>query len=200
MLNGLLIRFFDLVFSLLGILLLSPFFLIVLLIIIADSRGGVFYLQVRVGKGGRPFRLYKFRSMRTGADRKGLITVGGRDPRITRAGWFLRKYKLDELPQLINVLKGEMSLVGPRPEVPRYVDMYTDEQRKVLEVKPGITDNASVEYADENERLAKAEDPEKEYTEVIMPRKIELNMRYINKPTAGHYFKILFRTARRIIS
>jgi lipopolysaccharide/colanic/teichoic acid biosynthesis glycosyltransferase len=198
--NSLLIRFFDLFFALLGMLVLSPFFLITSLIIVSDSRGGVFYRQVRVGKGGKPFRLYKFRSMHTGADRKGMITVGGRDPRITRVGGLLRKYKLDELPQLINVLRGEMSLVGPRPEVPRYVEMYSGGQRKVLEVKPGITDNASVEYADENELLGKAKDPEKEYVEVVMPRKIELNMHYINNPGLGNYFRILFRTFRRIVS
>lgn len=200
MLNSLLIRFFDLLFSVIGLLLLFPFLLVISLIIVMGSRGGVFYRQLRVGKGGKHFKLHKFRSMRNGADRQGLITVGGRDPRITKVGYFLRKYKLDELPQLINVLAGQMSLVGPRPEVPRYVDMYSPQQRKVLEVKPGITDNASVEYADENELLGKAADPEKEYVEVIMPHKIRLNMRYINKPTLGHYFSILFRTAWRIIA
>lgn len=175
-------------------MVLSPVFLIVSLCILLDSRGGVFYRQTRVGKEGVDFRLYKFRSMRSGSDKRGLITVGSRDARVTRVGYFLRKYKLDELPQLINVLKGEMSLVGPRPEVRKYVDMYTPEQRKVLSVVPGITDYASIEYVDENRILGEAADPDRTYVEVIMPDKIRYNMRYIENKSVKEYFKIIFLT------
>ena len=141
-----------------------------------DSEGPVFYRQVRVGKGNRDFRLFKFRSMRVGSDRKGLITVGGRDPRVTRSGYYIRKYKLDELPQLINVFTGDMSLVGPRPEVRKYVDLYTPEQMHVLDVRPGITDPASIRYRNENELLAQVEDPDRYYVEVIMQDKLQLNL------------------------
>ena len=185
-------------FSALGLLVLSPVFFVVSLCIVVDSRGGVFYRQTRVGKDGRDFRLYKFRSMRSGSDKRGLITVGARDARITKVGYFLRKYKLDELPQLINVLKGEMSLVGPRPEVRKYVEMYTEEQRRVLSVRPGITDYASIEYVDENRILGEAENPDKAYVEVVMPDKIRLNMRYIEHRTVGEYFKIIFLTFKSI--
>lgn len=142
------IRFFDILFSFLGILFLSPVFLFLYIAIRLESKGGGFYKQLRVGRGGTDFYVYKFRSMRIGADKQGLITVGGRDPRITRIGYFIRKYKLDELPQLFNVLKGDMSLVGPRPEVRKYVELYTEEQRRVLSVRPGITDYASIEYVE----------------------------------------------------
>ena len=192
------IRFFDVLFSALGLLVLSPVFFVVSLCIVVDSRGGVFYRQTRVGKDGRDFRLYKFRSMRSGSDKRGLITVGAKDARITKVGYFLRKYKLDELPQLINVLKGEMSLVGPRPEVRKYVEMYTEEQRRVLSVRPGITDYASIEYVDENRILGEAENPDKAYVEVVMPDKIRLNMRYIEHRTVGEYFKIIFLTFKSI--
>ena len=186
-------------FSSLGLVVLSPVFLLVSLCIVADSRGGVFYRQTRVGKNGKDFRLYKFRSMRGGADKRGLITVGAKDARITRVGYFLRKYKLDELPQLLNVLKGEMSLVGPRPEVRKYVEMYTEEQRKVLSVVPGITDYASIEYVDENRILGEATDPDRAYVEEIMPDKIRYNMKYINHRTVGEYFKIIFLTLWSIV-
>ncbi len=192
------IRFFDVLFSALGLLVLSSVFFVVSLCIVVDSRGGVFYRQTRVGKDGRDFRLYKFRSMRSGSDKRGLITVGAKDARITKVGYFLRKYKLDELPQLINVLKGEMSLVGPRPEVRKYVEMYTEEQRRVLSVRPGITDYASIEYVDENRILGEAENPDKAYVEVVMPDKIRLNMRYIEHRTVGEYFKIIFLTFKSI--
>ncbi len=188
------IRFFDFLFSLLGLIVLSPVFLLISLYIVLDSRGGVFYRQSRVGKDGKDFKLYKFRSMRTGADKRGLITVGEKDSRITRVGYFLRKYKLDELPQLINVLKGEMSLVGPRPEVRKYVDLYTPEQRKVLSVVPGITDYASIEYVDENRILGGAADPDKVYVEEILPDKIRYNMKYIENRSLKEYFKIIFLT------
>lgn len=193
------IRCFDVLFSLLGILLLSPVFLILYISIRLESKGGGVYRQQRVGRYGKDFYVYKFRSMRVGADRQGLITVGGRDPRITRIGFFIRKYKLDELPQLFNVLKGDMSLVGPRPEVRKYVDLYTDEQRRVLSVRPGITDYASIEYVDENKILGQAEDADKAYQEQIMPDKIRYNMRYIDNRSIKEYFKIIFLTFRSIL-
>ncbi|HRG54096.1 MAG TPA: sugar transferase, partial [Bacteroidia bacterium] len=172
-------RLFDIFFSLVGIIILIPFFLLISLLIIFDSKGGIFYRQVRVGKNGTDFYLFKFRSMRTDADKKGLLTVGGRDPRITRMGYYIRKYKIDELPQLLNVLLGDMSLVGPRPEVRKYVNLYNAQQMLVLSVQPGITDYASIEYSNENEILGKALDPEKTYIEEIMPAKLQLNLKYI---------------------
>ena len=194
------IRFFDIFFSFLGILLLSPVFLLLYISICLESRGGGgFYRQLRVGRYGKDFYVYKFRSMRVGADKQGLITVGGRDPRITRIGYFIRKYKLDELPQLFNVLKGDMSLVGPRPEVRKYVDLYTEEQRKVLSVRPGITDYASIEYVDENTILGQADDADKAYVELIMPDKIRYNMKYINNRFLKEYFKIIFLTFWSIV-
>ena len=193
------IRLCDIVFSAIGLLLLSPLFLIVYILIRCESKGGGFYCQQRVGKDGRMFDLYKFRSMRTGSDKKGLITVGGHDSRITRMGYFIRKYKIDELPQLWNVLKGDMSLVGPRPEVKKYVDLYTEEQRRVLSVRPGITDYASIEYVDENEILGNADDPDRVYVEEIMPAKIKLNMRYIENRNLNEYFKIIGLTFFNIL-
>lgn len=192
------IRFLDIVFSFFGLLFLSPFLLLVAVWIVLDSRGTVFYRQTRVGKNGVDFRLFKFRTMSTGADRKGLITVGGKDPRITRAGYYLRKYKADELPQLFNVLMGDMSLVGPRPEVRKYVDLYTPEQRKVLSVRPGITDYASIEYVDENDILGNSKEPDKVYVDRIMPDKIRYNMRYIERRCVKEYLKIIFLTVKRI--
>lgn len=193
------IRFCDIVFSFFGLLLLSPLFLIVALWIVIDNPGPIFYRQQRVGKDGHDFGLLKFRSMRVGADKMSLITIGDRDPRVTRAGYYIRKYKLDELPQLWNVFIGDMSLVGPRPEVRRYVDLYTAEQRQVLSVRPGITDYASIEYIDENRLLAQSAEPDKTYIEEIMPAKIALNMRYINHQSLGEYFKIIFLTFANII-
>lgn len=193
------IRFFDFLFTVLGLIILSPLFLIVAIWIKLDSNGPIFFRQTRVGKNDKDFKLLKFRSMVTDADKKGLITVGGRDPRVTRSGYFIRKYKLDELPQLINVLKNDMSLVGPRPEVRKYVDLYNETQRKVLSVKPGITDYASIEYIDENEILGKAENPEKVYIEQIMPEKILHNMKYIQNRSVKEYFKIIFLTIEKIV-
>ena len=193
------IRFLDFIFSLLGIILLSPVFFVLYVAIRLESKGGGFYKQLRVGRGGTDFYVYKFRSMRIGADKQGLITVGGRDPRITQIGYFIRKYKLDELPQLFNVLKGDMSLVGPRPEVRKYVDLYTDEQRKVLSVRPGITDYASIEYVDENIILGQADDADRAYIEQILPDKIRYNMKYINHRSVKEYFKIIFLTIWSII-
>ena len=193
------IRFLDIFFSFCGLLLFLPVFLILYLFIRIESKGPGFYSQIRVGKGGKDFRLYKFRSMRVGADKKGLITVGGRDSRITRVGYFIRKYKLDELPQLWNVLLGDMSLVGPRPEVRKYVDMYTEDQWKVLSVRPGITDYASIENVDENEILANAIDPDKVYVEQIMPDKIRYNMKYIQSCSVWEYFKVIILTIVHIV-
>ena len=193
------IRFCDIVFILFGLLFLCTVFLVVALWIVIDNPGPVFYRQQRVGKDGKDFGLLKFRSMRVGADKMSLITVGDRDPRVTRAGYYIRRYKLDELPQLWNVLVGDMSLVGPRPEVRRYVDLYTPEQRKVLSVRPGITDYASIEYIDENALLAESDNPDKTYIEQIMPAKIALNMRYINHRTIGEYFTIILLTFAKIL-
>ena len=193
------IRFFDFILSLVGLVVLAPIFIILAIWIKIDSKGPVFYKQVRVGQNGIDFGLFKFRSMVVDADKNGLITVGGRDPRITRSGYVIRKYKLDELPQLINVLLGDMSLVGPRPEVRKYVEFYTDEQQKVLSVKPGITDYASIEYMDENEILGKSSDPEKTYIEEIMSEKIKCNMKYIQNKSLVEYFKIIFLTILKII-
>lgn len=193
------IRFFDFFFTVLGLIILSPLFLIVAIWIKLDSSGPVFYKQTRVGRNNKDFKLLKFRSMVTDADKKGLITVGGRDPRVTQSGYFIRKYKLDELPQLLNVLIGDMSLVGPRPEVRKYVNLYNETQRKVLSVKPGITDYASIEYIDENEILGKAENPENVYIEQIMPEKIKYNMKYIQNRSVKEYFKIIFLTIGKIV-
>lgn len=192
-------RFIDIIASGLGLLVLSPIFLILAVWIKLDSRGPVFYRQVRVGKNNKDFRIYKFRSMQVGADKGSLITIGGRDPRVTVSGYYIRKYKLDELAQLINVFNGDMSLVGPRPEVRRYVDFYNEEQKKVLAVRPGITDYASIEYMDENVLLERSDNPDKTYIEEIMPEKIRLNMRYINNPTLIEYFKIIFLTIFKIV-
>lgn len=188
------LRIFDLVFSFLGLLLLSPLFILIAIWIKLDSKGTVFYIQKRVGRNNIDFGLYKFRSMWQSADAAGLLTVGSRDHRITRSGYFLRKYKLDELPQLINVLKGEMSLVGPRPEVRKYVNYYSSSQLEILKVRPGITDEASIVYRDENELLAQSMDPENTYIKEIMPDKINLNRRFIEDPSAGRYFNIIFNT------
>ena len=193
-------RLFDIISSSAGLIFLSPVFLFVAIWIKLDSKGPVFYRQVRVGKNGRDFRIYKFRSMRRGADKKGLITVGGRDPRVTRSGYYIRKYKLDELPQLINVFTGEMSVVGPRPEVRKYVDLYTEEQLKVLSVKPGITDIASIKYRNENELLDKADNPDKMYTEVIMPDKLKYNLEYIEKASFLYDIKLIFRTFKAALT
>lgn len=193
-------RLFDILVSLIILMVFLPFGLIISLLIVFGSKGGVFYIQERIGKNGKPFGLYKFRTMRPDSDKLGKLTVGMRDPRITNVGYYLRKYKLDEFPQFINVLLGDMSIVGPRPEVKEYVDLYTDEQKVVLSVKPGITDYASIEYFKENEILAKAEDPRKAYVEEVMPAKIELNKKYIQSPGVGHDLKIMWMTFKKIIS
>ena len=192
------IRFFDILFSIIGLVLLSPLFTVLYLLIRIESQGGGFYSQERIGKNGKPFKLFKFRSMRIGSDKKGLITIGEKDNRITKTGFILRKYKLDELPQLWNVFIGDMSLVGPRPEVKKYTDLYTEEQKQVLQVRPGITDWASIKYVDENKILGEAKDPDEAYVNLIMPNKIKLNMVYIQHQTLGEYFKIIFTTFKEI--
>lgn len=193
------IRFFDIIFSIIGLVILSPIFIVLYLLIRIESKGGGFYSQERIGKNGKPFKLYKFRSMRIGSDKKGLITIGKKDNRITKTGFILRKYKLDELPQLWNVFIGDMSLVGPRPEVKKYTDLYTEEQKQVLQVRPGITDWASIKYVDENKILGEAKDPDEAYVNLIMPNKIKLNMVYIQHQTLGEYFKIIFTTFKEIV-
>ena len=194
-------RLFDIVASGLGLILLSPVFVLLAVWIKLDSKGPVFYRQVRVGYKNRDFRIFKFRSMRMGADNGSLVTIGGRDPRVTRSGYFIRKFKLDELPQLINVLTGDMSLVGPRPEVRHYVDYWTPEQMHVLDVRPGITDPASIKFRNENELMEQVEDPEKYYIEVIMQEKIKLYLEYVEKQgfwyDLGLIIKTFFVIARR---
>lgn len=192
-------RTVDICISLLILAFFLPFGLLLMLFISLESAGGVFYLQERVGRNGQLFKLIKFRSMRPNADKGSQITIGNRDPRITRTGYFIRRFKLDEFPQFINVIKGDMSIVGPRPEVPHYVKLYTAEQKKVLAAKPGITDYASLAYFNENEILAKATDPQKVYLEQIMPAKIELNQRYLSDPSLYKDFKIIWLTALKII-
>ncbi|WP_295991162.1 sugar transferase [uncultured Alistipes sp.] len=193
-------RMFDVVMSGLGLLVLSPLFAVVAVWIKLDSPGPVFYRQIRVGRNNRDFRLFKFRSMRVGSDSKGLITVGGHDPRVTRSGYFIRKYKLDELPQLINVLIGDMSLVGPRPEVRKYVDMYTPEQLHVLDVRPGITSLASIRYRNENELLDRAEDPDRCYVEEVMPDKLRIDLEYVADRSFAYDLKLIFRTFWEVVS
>ena len=167
--------------------------------IVINSGFPIFYLQTRVGKSNKDFKLFKFRTMHTDADKKGLLTVGGRDPRVTAIGYYLRKYKLDELPQLFNVLFGSMSLVGPRPEVRKYVDMYTNEQQQVLLAKPGITDYASLEYINENDLLAASSNPEETYIKDILPAKLKLNMKYIHNQGLATDLKIIFQTIGKIV-
>lgn len=187
-------RLFDITASFFGILILSPLLIFIGLWVGLSSKGGVFYKQIRVGKNNKDFKLYKFRSMRVNSDKQGLLTVGSKDSRITKAGYFIRKYKIDELPQLINVLKGDMSFVGPRPEVRRYVDLYSEEQMKVLSVRPGITDPASIKYRNENDILSSASNPEQYYIQHIMPDKLKINIDYINNRTFFKDIKIIFQT------
>ena len=187
-------RVFDLIVSSLGLLILSPLLLVLAIWVKCDSPGPIFYRQLRVGRGNQDFWLFKFRSMQVEADKKGLITIGGHDPRVTRSGYYIRKYKLDELPQLINVFRGDMSLVGPRPEVRKYVNLYTSEQLKVLQVRPGITDPASIRYRNENELLAQVPDPEKYYREVIMPDKLKINLKYIANISFKNDLQIILHT------
>jgi lipopolysaccharide/colanic/teichoic acid biosynthesis glycosyltransferase len=191
-------RIFDLFFTLIGLPFLLPFLAIIALMIKLEDGGPVFFIQRRIGYKGKPFYMWKFRTMVIDAEKKGSLITVGNDPRITRVGYFLRKYKLDEFPQLLNVLKGEMSLVGPRPEVEKYVVLYNSEQRKVLDIIPGMTDPASIKYVNENEILAQADDPEKTYIEKVMPEKIKLNLEYAEKATCWSDFLIIIKTFFRI--
>lgn len=193
-------RLFDVIASGLGLVVLSPLFLVLAIWIKLDSKRPVFYRQVRVGRNNKDFRIFKFRSMRVGADKGSLVTIGGRDPRVTRSGYWIRKFKLDELPQLINVFIGDMSLVGPRPEVRHYVDYWTPEQMRVLDVRPGITDPASIKFRNENELMEKAEDPEKYYIEVIMQEKIKLYLEYVEKHNFFYDIALIFKTFWVIVS
>lgn len=192
-------RLFDIVSAVIGLSLFLPFFLLICLLIFLTSKGGIFYRQQRVGRDNQHFGLLKFRTMKPNSDKSGQLTVGNNDTRITGIGKFLRKFKLDEIPQLINVIKGEMSIVGPRPEVRKYVDLYNKEQLKVLSVRPGLTDLASIEFINENELLGNSNDPEKEYIEVIMPQKLELNLQYINSQSFLGDIELVFRTLSRIL-
>ena len=191
-------RLFDIISSGIGLLCLAPVFVVMAIWIKLDSRGPVFYRQTRVGRYGRDFRIFKFRSMRVGSDKGRQITVGERDPRITRSGYFIRRYKIDELPQLINVFWGDMSIVGPRPEVRKYVDLYSEEQRKVFQVRPGITDLASIKYSNENELLSQVDDPDTYYIDVIMPDKLAINLEYIRHQSFMGDIKIIFNTLFKI--
>ena len=191
-------RIFDITLSLFGLIILLPFMLIIAILIKFDSKGTVFFKQIRITKGGKEFKIFKYRTMKVGSDKYSQITVG-KDERITKIGSFLRKYKLDEIPQLINVLIGDMSLVGPRPEVPKYVALYTDEQKEILKVRAGITDYASIEFSNENDLLALEKDSEKAYIEKIMPRKIELNKKYLSEISVMTDIKIILLTIKKIL-
>lgn len=193
-------RLFDILASGCGLLVLSPIFIIVAIWIKLDSQGPVFYRQTRVGRYNKDFRIFKFRSMRVGSDKGSLVTIGGRDPRVTRSGYFIRKFKIDELPQLINVFAGDMSLVGPRPEVRHYVNYWTPDQMRVLDVRPGITDPASIRFRNENELLDKAQDPERYYIYVIMQEKIKLYLEYVEKSSFWYDIKLIFQTFKVIIT
>ena len=193
-------RAFDIIASGLGLIVLSPLFLVLAIWIKLDSKGPVFYRQVRVGYKNKDFRIFKFRSMRVGSDKGSLVTIGGHDPRVTRSGYFIRKFKFDELPQLINVFLGDMSLVGPRPEVRHYVDYWTPEQMHVLDVRPGITDPASIKFRNENELMEQAEDPEKYYIDVIMQEKIKLYLEYVENHSFLYDIGLIFKTFWVIVS
>ena len=192
-------RLFDIVASGLGLLFLSPLFLVIAIWIKLDSKGPIFYRQVRVGKNNKDFRIFKFRSMRIGSDKGSLVTIGGRDPRVTRSGYYIRKFKLDELPQLINVFSGDMSLVGPRPEVRHYVNYWTPEQMRVLSVQTGITDPASIKFRNENELMEKAENPEEYYINVIMQEKIKLYLEYVDNHSFLGDVGLIFKTFWTIV-
>lgn len=192
-------RVFDVVSSFSVLFFLSPFLLFISLWIALDSKGGAFYKHVRVGKDGKEFGLFKFRSMAVGSDKGSQITIGN-DMRVTKVGKFIRKYKIDEIPQLINIIKGDMSVVGPRPEVKKYVDLYSNQQLKVLTVLPGLSDYASIEYFDEQKILGEAENPDQVYIDVVMPEKLNLNLKYISEKSLVTDLKIIFKTLKKIIS
>lgn len=193
-------RMYDIVFSALGLLVLAPLFIIIAILIKGDSPGPVFYRQTRIGKDGKEFQIYKFRKMHEDVGDSGLNLTTTNDPRLTRIGAWLRKTKIDELPQALNVLKGDMAVVGPRPETPNYVEIYTPEQRQVLKVKPGITDYASIYFIDEGDLLEQAADTEKYYIEAIMPQKIRLNIKYIQDMSFNTDMKIIYKTFRNLFA
>lgn len=192
-------RIFDIFVSSVILLIFLPFGIIISIFIVTGSRGGIFYRQQRVGKNGIEFGLLKFRTMKPNSDKLGQLTVGMRDPRITKIGYFLRKTKLDEFPQFLNVIRGEMSIVGPRPEVQEYVDLYSEVQRRILNIKPGITDYASLEYFEENRILGESKNPRETYIHEIMPTKLLLNEKYLANPTVGHDIQIMWKTFCRMI-
>ncbi|WP_256010057.1 sugar transferase [Desertivirga xinjiangensis] len=192
-------RTFDIVISFLALLFLFPVFIIISAAIIIDSKGAVLFRQRRVGRNKVDFDLLKFRTMESNASKLGLLTIGDRDARVTRVGYWLRKYKLDELPQLLNVLKGDMSLVGPRPEVKRYADLYNPTQQRVFEVKPGITDWASIQFCNESELLAQYSDPEVFYVQELLPAKLAKNLSYIEHHDLWIDLKIICLTLRKIV-
>ncbi len=191
-------RIFDIVFSIVGIVILSPFFILFWILIKLESKGDPIFKQLRVGKNNIDFKLYKFRTMFPDSERKGSITIGGRDPRVTRVGYYLRKFKVDELPQLFNVLKGDMSFVGPRPEVRKYVELYSKEQLKVLTIQPGITDYASIKYFNENEILGNSPNPEHDFINIIMPEKLKLNIEYLHDNNFLRDIRIILITVLKI--
>ena len=191
-------RLFDIVFSATALLVFSPFFILICVLILFSGKGGVFFRQVRVGQNNKDFKIFKFRTMKPDSHKSGLLTVGMKDNRITKVGYCLRKFKMDEVPQLINVLLGDMSVVGPRPEVRKYVELYNVEQMKVLSVRPGITDFASLKYFNENEVLGKSTNPEKTYIEEVMVEKLAINMEYINNPSLFTDLKVITKTIFRI--
>lgn len=193
-------RICDIMITSIAIILIFPIGLIIALLIKIESKGNILYIQHRVGKNNKDFKILKFRTMTTNADKQGLLTIGEKDNRVTKIGYYLRKFKLDELPQLINILIGEMSIVGPRPEVRYYVNYYNETQMKVLSVLPGLTDLASIAYIDENRILAQSENPQETYIKKIMPHKLSLNAKYIENISLKNDLSIIWQTLRKIIN
>jgi lipopolysaccharide/colanic/teichoic acid biosynthesis glycosyltransferase len=193
-------RLFDIVFSFIGIIFLLPLLILIIILIKMTTKGPFLYKQIRVGKHNKDFIIFKFRTMIDDAEKLGLLTVGERDSRITKIGYYLRKSKIDELPQIANVLVGDMSFVGPRPEVRKYVELYTHSQMKVLDVRPGITDLASIEFRDENKILGKQENPDNYYINIIMPRKLQINLDYLQKRTLMKDIGLIIKTFKVILN
>ena len=191
-------RILDIIFSISLLIALLPLFLIIIFLINLETKGGAFYTQIRVGKFNANFKIIKFRSMYVGADLKGYLTIGDKDARITKVGYFLRKYKLDELPQLINILKGEMSFVGPRPEVRQFIELLDKDQLEMLSVRPGLTDFASLKYVNESEILKESDDPVRKYIEDILPEKVRLGIDYIKRSNLYLDIKLVFMTIYQI--
>ena len=191
-------RMLDIVVSLIGLICFFPLLLVVTVLIKLDSTGPVFFRQERIGMRFRPFQILKFRTMVQDSSSRGQSITVGDDPRITRVGWFLRKTKIDELPQLINVLRGEMALVGPRPELPRYVELFRQEYEEILKMRPGITDLASIKYRDEAALLARSKNPEEEYVTHVLPDKINLGKEYIKRSSVLFDLTLMFKTFLRL--